>query len=213
MSSSSSACGESVSSVLTVMAHADDAELWAGGTLALHAQAGAPVTIAIPRANEVRDREAACGAKTLGGLLHPLDELTVSTIRDLLTELRPDVVITHNPEDIHPDQQNIARTVLAALPEVVIATGHPHRIYTCDGYHNLDRHGRPLHLPVILDITSTWATKMHALSAHASQPIASHFAPMAETLGRLHSGRIGVQYAEAFSPVPILGRFPLTAHL
>lgn len=201
------------SSVLTVMAHADDAELWAGGTLALHAQAGAPVTIAVPRANEVRAREAAAGAKALGGLLRPLDELTVSTIRDLLTELRPDVVITHNPDDIHPDHQSAARTVLIALPSVVIATGHPRRVYTCDGYHNLDRTGRPLHLPVIMDVTSTWASKMQALAAHASQPIASHFAPMAETLGRLHGGRIGVRYAEAFSPVPILGRLPVTAHL
>lgn len=200
-------------SVLTVMAHPDDAELWAGGTLAVHAQAGTPVTIAVPRANEVRDREAALGAETLGALLRPLDELTASTIRDLLTELRPDVVITHNPDDIHPDHQSAARTVLAALPEVVIATGHPHRVYACDGYHNLDRHGRPLHLPVILDITNTWATKMHALAAHASQPITSHFAPMAETLGRLHGGRIGVRYAEAFSPVPILGHLPSTAHL
>ncbi|MGH3567752.1 MAG: hypothetical protein ACRDRH_17320 [Pseudonocardia sp.] len=34
-------------SVLTVMAHPDDAELWAGGTLAVHARAGAPVTIAL----------------------------------------------------------------------------------------------------------------------------------------------------------------------
>ncbi len=33
------------------------------------------------------------------------------------------------------------------------------------------------------------------------------------TLGRLHGGRIGVGYAEAFSPVPILGHLPITAHL
>lgn len=136
-----------------------------------------------------------------------------STIRDLLTELRPDVVITHNPDDIHPDHQDTARTVLAALPKVVIAIGHPHRVYTSDGYHNLDRTGRPLHLPVIIDITSTWSTKMHALAAHASQPIANHFAPIAETLGRLPGGRIGVRYAEGFSPVPILGRLPATDHL
>lgn len=201
------------SSVLTVMAHPDDAELWVGGTLVLYAQAGAPVTIAIPQAGEIRAREAAAGAQTLGALLRPLDELTVGTIRDLLIELRPDVVITHNPDDIHPDHQSTARTVLAALPEVVVTTGHPRRAYTCDGYHNLDRTGRPLHLPVIIDITSTWTTKMQALGAHTSQPIANHFAPMAKNLGRLHGGRVGVQYAEAFSPVPILGRLPVTTHL
>ncbi|MGH3822027.1 MAG: hypothetical protein ACRDRA_04195 [Pseudonocardiaceae bacterium] len=45
------------------MAHPDDAELWAGGTLAMHAQAGAPVTIAVPRTNEARDREATADAQ------------------------------------------------------------------------------------------------------------------------------------------------------
>lgn len=200
-------------SVLTVMAHPDDAELWAGGTLATHAQAGATVTIAVPRADGIRHQEAATGAHALGGQLRLLDELTISTVRDLLTELRPEVVVTHNPDDIHPDHQKTAQTVLAALPEVVIATGHPRRVYTCDGYHNLHRGGRPLHLPVIVDITSTWETKMRALAAHASQPITSHFAPMAETLGRLHGGRIGVRYAEAFSPTPVLGQLPATHHL
>jgi len=200
-------------SVLTVMGHPDDAELWAGGALSLHAGAGEQVTVAVPRADQVRTREAAAGAEILGGLLRLLDELTVSAVRDLLIELRPEVVITHNPEDIHPDHQRTARSVLAALPEAVIATGHPRRVYTCDGYNNLDRHGRPLHLPVIVDVTSTWETKLQALAAHVSQPIAEHFAPMAQTLGRLHGARIGVRYAEAFAPVPVLGRIPATAHL
>ncbi|MGH3536813.1 MAG: PIG-L deacetylase family protein [Pseudonocardiaceae bacterium] len=203
----------SLRSVLTVMGHPDDAELWAGGALTRYAAGGAQVTVVVRRANEARAREAAVGTKALGGLLRLLDEFTVSTIRDLLTELRPEVVITHNPDDIHPDHQRTAGTVLAALPEVVIATGHPHRVYTCDGYNNLDRNGRPQHLPIIVDVTSTWETKMQALAAHVSQPIASHFAPMAETLGRLHGARFGVPYAEAFSPVPILGRLSATAHL
>ncbi len=199
--------------VLTVMGHPDDAELWAGGALSLYVGAGAQITIVIPRADKVRDRESAVGAEVLGGLLRLLDELTVSAVRDVLIELRPEVVVTHNPDDIHPDHQRAARTVLAALPEVVIATGHPRRVYTCDGYNNLDCNGRSLHLPIIVDVTSTWETKMRALAAHVSQPIAEHFAPMAETMGRLHGGRIGVRYAEAFSPVPVLGLLPATAHL
>lgn len=200
-------------SVLTVMAHPDDAELWAGGTLAIHAQAGAPITIALPRTNELRDREAAAGAQALGAALHLLDELTNEVLRGLLTQLCPEVVITHNPDDIHPDHQRTAQTLLTALPQVVIATGHPRRAYTCDGYHNLHRDGRPLHLPVIVDVTSVWETKMRALAQHGSQPINEHFGPMAQTLGRLYGGRIGVRYAEAFAPLPILGRLPASPHL
>ncbi|MGH3832440.1 MAG: PIG-L deacetylase family protein [Pseudonocardiaceae bacterium] len=195
------------------MAHPDDAELWAGGTLAVHAQAGASVTIAVPRTDEVRDREAAAGAEILGAALRLLDELTTDALRGLLTELRPEVVITHNTDDIHPDHQRTAQTLLTAVPKVVIATGHPRRVYTCDGYHNLRRDGHPLHLPVIVDVTSMWETKRRALAAHGSQPIDEYFAPMAETLGRLHGGRIGVRYAEAFAPLPVLGRLPNSPHL
>ncbi|MGH3770719.1 MAG: PIG-L deacetylase family protein [Pseudonocardiaceae bacterium] len=200
-------------SVLTVMAHPDDAELWAGGTLAIHAQTGAPVTIAVPRTDEVRDREAAAGAEALGAALRLLDELTTDALRGLLTELRPEIVITHNTDDIHPDHQRTAQTLLTAVPKVVIATGHPRRVYTCDGYHNLHRDGRPMHLPVIVDVTSVWETKMRALAGHGSQPIDEYFGPMAETLGQLHGGRIGVRYAEAFAPLPVLGRLPNSPHL
>jgi hypothetical protein len=68
--------------VLTVMAHPDDAELWAGGTLAIHARAGAPVTIAVSRVNETCDREATVGAEALSTALSLLDELTVFVLED-----------------------------------------------------------------------------------------------------------------------------------
>ncbi|MFV2108094.1 MULTISPECIES: PIG-L deacetylase family protein [unclassified Micromonospora] len=196
--------------ILTVMAHPDDAELWAGGTLAVHAAAGVPVAIAVPGLNPTRRREAVAGARLLGATPHLLDAITVDTVRDLLVGIQPDVVITHNLDDIHPDHQQAAQMLLTALPDVVISTGKPHAVYTCDSYHNLDRHGHPLHLPTIIDITPTWRTKITALAVHQSQPITEHFGPMAETLARLHGGRAGVQYAEAFAPVPVLGRLPTT---
>jgi hypothetical protein len=55
-------------SVLAVMAHPDDPELWAGGTLALHAH-HAPVTLAITEHEAARMAEAAAGAAVLGARL------------------------------------------------------------------------------------------------------------------------------------------------
>ncbi|MFG2848676.1 GTP cyclohydrolase I [Kitasatospora sp. NPDC048296] len=52
-------------SVLAAIAHPDDAELWAGATLALHARCAA-VTIAVPHRDEVRDAETRKGAAALG---------------------------------------------------------------------------------------------------------------------------------------------------
>ncbi|WP_301549408.1 PIG-L deacetylase family protein [Catellatospora citrea] len=190
------------------MAHADDAELWAGGTLAAHARAGGRTVVAVPRSNATRDGEAEAGAKLLGAECELLDDLATHTVADLLTRLQPDAVITHSPEDIHPAHRTTATTLLAVLPEVVIANGRPARVYHCDGYNGLDMYGRPLHLPVIVDVSATWDLKQRAACAHASQPITSHFWPMVETLGRLHGMRTGTTYAEAFQPMPVLGRLP-----
>ena len=59
-----------------------------------------------------------------------------------------------------------------------------------------------------MDVGATYDTKMRALAAHASQPIDGHFATMADTLTRLWGARIGAHRAEAFTPLPVLGRLP-----
>ena len=192
--------------VLTVLAHPDDAELWAGGTLAAHAATGC-VIIAVPRHDLIRDEEAAAGATILGAQFRLLDAMTTDDVQQLLDDVRPDVAICHRLDDIHPDHRAAATAMLAALPAIVIATGRPRRVYTCDTYNSLTLHG-PAAASTIIDVTATWDTKVRALQAHASQPIAEHFEPMAVTLGRLWGARIGTTYAEAFQPLPILGRLP-----
>lgn len=200
-------------SVLTVMAHADDAELWAGGTLARCTESGAAVTIAVPhQAEPARDAEAAAGAAVLGAKLYQFDQPTVPAVRELLRTVQPEIVITHPLRDVHPDHRALAETVVAALPDVVIATGSPHRVYFADTYNSLTLDG-PVPAHAIVDITDTYHLKQRALATHISQPIDSHFGPMAESLARLWGGRIGVRYAENFVPMPILGRLPAASRL
>lgn len=199
--------------LLAFMAHADDSELWAGGTLAAHARAGGRTIVAVPRGDPTRDDEAKAGAKLLGADCELIDDLAAHTVAALLDRLRPEAVVTHSPEDIHPAHRAAAAALLTALPEVVIANGRPTRVYHCDGYNGLDMNGRPFELPVVVDVSATWDLKRQATAAHTSQPIASHFWPMVETLGRLHGMRIGAAYAEAFRPLPVLGRLPAAAHL
>jgi len=68
--------------------------------------------------------------------------------------------------------------------------------------------------PVIIDITTTYERKRMAVSAHAgTQPIENHFGLMADILSPLWGTRIGVQRAEAFTPIPVLGRVPAIARL
>jgi N-acetylglucosamine malate deacetylase 1 len=199
--------------VLAVMAHPDDGELWAGGTLALHAR-DAAVTLAVPQHEPARMTEAEAGAAILGVRLQVLPSpVSAPAVYELITGTRPEVVITHPLADVHPDHRQVAATVLAALPEAVISTGHPQRVYTTDTYNSLTLDG-PLHAAVIVDITTTFEVKAQALAAHSgTQPIAGHFGPMAETLGRLWGARTGVPYAEAFTAIPVLGRLPAATRL
>ncbi|GAB3160970.1 PIG-L family deacetylase [Micromonospora sonneratiae] len=199
--------------LLTVMAHPDDAELWAGGTIARHVHNGGTAIIAVPHHDAIRDAEAKSGARLLEADLCLMEQLSVSTVATMLRQVRPDVLITHPTSDIHPDHRRCAEVVLSALPDVVITTGHPKRAYHSDGYNNLDQHGRPLDLPIIIDVTSHWSTKLDALRLHGSQPINDHFEPMAEALGNLHGRRINSARAEAFRAVPILGCLPAAAGL
>ncbi|MFJ1708718.1 PIG-L deacetylase family protein [Kitasatospora sp. NPDC088346] len=198
-------------SVLAVLAHPDDAELWAGGTLALHAR-HAPGHISVPSHDPVRDAEARAGAAVLGATLHQPQHLDASTIRELLVDLRPFVVITHPVQDTHADHRRISEAVLEALPNAKIETGRPRRLYTCDTYNSLTATG--LVTPtVMVDVSDTFDTKLQALRCHKSQPIDDHFGPMAEDMGRMWGRRSGATYAEAFTALPVLGRLPSASHL
>jgi len=126
------------------MAHPDDAELWAGGTIAGHTQAGGTAIIAVTKHDPVRTAEAEASARILGAHLYLLDAITAHAISTVLTEVRPDIVVTHSTDDIHPEHRRCAEHLASALPDVVISTGHPRRVYHCDSYNNLDQHGRPL---------------------------------------------------------------------
>lgn len=198
-------------SVLALFAHPDDAELWVGATLAHHARHTA-VTIGVPHCDEVRDAEARKGAAMLGAQLCQVPRLDHAAVQQLLLDKQPDILITHPLNDVHPDHRAVAATVLGALPEPRIATGRPSRFYTCDSYNSLTLDG-PLRADRIVDATATFDTKMAALRQHASQPIEEHFGPMAETLGRLWGARIGTEYGEAFTAVPILGCLPSATQL
>lgn len=193
--------------LLVVMAHPDDAELWAGGTITNHTTTNQPAVIAVPATGTERDTEAAAGARTLGATLD-LFESTPKGVTELVLEHRPTILITHHLDDIHPDHRHLSNLITTVLPEIVIRTGRPRHLFACDSYNNLDKSGHPLYLPTIIDTTTTWLTKLAALRCHTSQPIAEIFEPMAEILGRLHGARIGRPHAEAFHPLPILGRLP-----
>ncbi|MFJ8436142.1 PIG-L deacetylase family protein [Kitasatospora sp. NPDC094019] len=128
--------------VLAVVAHPDDEALLAGGTLAMHAAAGAQVAVVTAtwapdshRAEELAealDILGAGGPRMLGHADHrvprsapgrarlcdaPLDEVVEGIVRHI-REVRPAVVLTHDPYGQvtgHPDHRLTNRATLLAV--------------------------------------------------------------------------------------------------
>jgi|SRR5215469_1940721 len=199
------------STLLAVMAHADDAELWAGGTLARHARGENRAVVLIGCDEGNRIQEAREGAQELGAVLRVVPSLTREICIDAIRELEAEVVITHRYDDVHPDHRIVSEMAISAAQKAAIGWQRSLRLYTCDTYNSMTISG---HVPgtAIIDIDHTFETKVRALSRHKSQPC-EYFSQMVERQARLWGARIGCCWAEAFDPVPVLGIVPARALL
>jgi len=226
--------------VLGVGAHPDDLEISCGGTLAKYVELGHEVSMAYvtngdmghfiiqPKELAERRREEArkateiIGAKFLWlGLpdewvFH--DRRTREMVIDAIREAKADVIITHDPQDYHPDHVAVsdlvfAASFLASLPHVVTEHGYVARvpeIYSMDTYAGVG------FLPdEYVDISSVMETKMKALSQHESQVkwLRDHdkidILDTVKTIARFRGIQAGVAYAEGFKK---MRRRPGTTH-
>jgi LmbE family N-acetylglucosaminyl deacetylase len=137
--------------LLIIGAHPDDADYHAGGTAALYRAAGHVVkmvsltngdaghqTLRGPELARRRRAEAAASGAVIGatydvfehhdGELLPTLESRAAVIR-LIRSFRPDLVLTHRPNDYHPDHRYTSQLVqdaayMVTVPAVVPDTPH-----------------------------------------------------------------------------------------
>jgi LmbE family N-acetylglucosaminyl deacetylase len=219
----------SVQRILAIGAHPDDMEILCGGTLAKFAERGAKVIMAVATDGsaghmsipadelaQVRQREAYASAEIIGAEFHWLgfpDEMlfedmhTRTVFIDLIRSARPDLILTHAPNDYHPDHRAVSRLIFGAsfvsgLPNIQTEhSAHPGvqpLIY-------LDTLSGANFLPTeYVDITETYEVKKAMLECHSSQvkwlrdhdniDILDYIYIMARSRGL----QCGVQYAEGF---------------
>jgi LmbE family N-acetylglucosaminyl deacetylase len=182
--------------LLIVGAHPDDADYHAGGTAALYRAAGHVVKMASltngdaghqsVRGTELarrRKAEAGAAGAVIGaeyevfdnhdGELLPTLENRHAVIR-LLRSFKPDLVLTHRPNDYHPDHRYTSQlvqdaaymiTVPAVLPDVPHLASNPVIAYVADDF----RKPLPFQPDVIVDVGAVVESIVEMLHCHQSQ--------------------------------------------
>lgn len=182
--------------ILVIGAHPDDCEVTCGGTAALYRQAGHIVKFVSVTNGEsghheifgeelvaIRRAEARAAADTIGiesevldfpdGGLEPTLEARGVLIR-LIREFNPDLVLTHRPNDYHPDHRYTSQLVCDAAymvtvppvePEVPALRDNPAIAYVADNFQK----PAPFEPTVVVDIGPTIEPAIDMLHCHSSQ--------------------------------------------
>src|SRR6516162_8235526 len=182
--------------LLIIGAHPDDADFAAGGTVALYRTAGHVVHMvsltngdaghhqqAGPALAQRRRAEAAASGAVIGAIYETLDnhdgqllptmENRCQVIR-LIRSFRPDLVLTHRPNDYHPDHRYTSQlvqdaaymvTVPAVAPEVPHLQRYPVIAYLPDDFQK----PYPLEPAVAVDVGPVLGKIVEMLHCHASQ--------------------------------------------
>lgn len=222
--------------VLAIGAHPDDIELLCAGTLARFLNAGSSVHLAVatrgdrggsdgpsPALADRRRAEAEAAAAILGA---PIDFLgfgdaevfDTSEARSrfvaLIRKAKPDLILTHDPDDYHVDHVRVS-DLTATASWSAASGGH------ISDEPPLDRPPTLLYMDTIaalkfdpshyVDISDVFELKQRMLACHASQTARNDggihaLAELAEVQSRLRGFQVGVRYAEAFRPAPLWGR-------
>ena len=188
---------------LALLAHPDDIEyLCAGSLIRLRNEHGWEVHFATMTPGDcgstehppqeiarIRRAEAAAAASLLGcryscieerDMRVMLNETSLERVVHLFTEVRPDLVITHSPDDYHPDHEMTSRIVRAAsfaapIPNFLHGQWrqppieHIPHLYYCDPLEGTDIFGKPIPPGFCIEITKQMEMKRQMLCCHASQ--------------------------------------------
>ena len=213
--------------ILVVVAHPDDETLGAGGTMAKFARTGSEVWVTVvcdgvtARHNEI-DRQKECARRACDVLgVHNLvfcdlpdqrlDSLSlldvIGPIERCVSELRPDVVLTHFAQDVNQDHGIVSRATMVATRPTPGSTVRTVMCFeTASSTEWAPPFGANTFAPsVYVDIASTLATKVRAMSVYADthacelQPYPHpRSLDAVEVYAKRHGITVGVEAAEPF---------------
>lgn len=217
--------------VMAVGAHPDDVEMYCSGTLLACRARGDDLFVCCMTNGDkgayemtceelaaIRRREAGNAAAIIGAELMFLnlpdgelfvDEACRAPLIDAVRQARPDIIITHNPEDYHPDHCNTSALVfsasfLAGAPNVKGQRDLPGHDRVPSVFYMDTPTGTGFQPTEYVDITPHWETKVRVIECHASQVqwIREHdgldIVNVARVMAEFRGMQSGVRYAEGF---------------
>lgn len=221
--------------VLAIGTHPDDVEIACSGTLAKCVKRGDEVTVChvssgnlghvvIPpdelrviRAEEARRAGALAGIKVVCAGFDDLEifdgnKQSRDKIVDIIKEVDPDFIITHNPDDYMPDHTAVSRLVFdasftATLPNYSSKRAGAARLVPI--YYMDTLAGVNFQPTEYVDITEEIDLKIRMLECHESQLVwmrehdGIDFADMVRTCSRYRGYQCGADYAEGFRPCQV----------
>lgn len=223
--------------ILAVGAHPDDLEILCAGTLARYARQGHQVVMCVatdgaaghmiikpPELAQIREREARAAAEVIGAEFIWLgfpDELifndrdTRLAFVDAIRRAGPDIIITHAPDDYHPDHRVVSSLVfdtsfIASLPN--IETEQPAHSAVPTLYYMDTLAGKGFHPTEYVDISQTIETKRQMLNCHESQLkwLKDHdnidVMELMEVVARARGFQCNAPYAEGFRQADVWPR-------
>ena len=219
--------------VLAIMCHPDDMELCCSGTLIKYKKQGHEVTachvangnmghvvIMPPELREMRINEAqkAAGLAGFNIVTADIGDLTVNSadmeqvrkIIKIIRDTKPDIIITHAPEDYCSDHREVSKIVFKAsfdasvphfMPDLGPATDVPAVYYadTSDGINFIPTE--------YVDITEEMELKEQMLACHESQIkwLKEHdgidVIALQRTTAAFRGNQCRVKYAEGYRPL------------
>jgi LmbE family N-acetylglucosaminyl deacetylase len=215
--------------ILAIGAHPDDLEILCGGTLAKYSKKGHKIfmahlcdgsmggkNITPEELIEIRDKEAKkaaslINAEVLGPIAGDLDlyntrEMRVEVI-DIIRYTKPDIIITHSPDDYMPDHTITGKLVFEAAFTATLPnykTKYPAYEVITPIYYMDTLVGLKFHPTHYVDITDFFEIKKQykwIKGHHLSDPI-----NLIETMSKFRGLQCGVLYAEAFRIENVWGR-------
>lgn len=194
--------------ILAIGAHPDDIEFGCGGTLIKYAEQGHHVFLLVMtkgemggeselRAAEQMESMKVMGAQEIfwGGLADTQIEVSqdiIKRVEEVITQVRPDFIFCHYPEDTHQDHRHLSQMTISA-------TRYIRNVLFYEG-PTTER----FNPQVYVDIVPTLTLKVKALMAHKSQVKKTNIedvsiVEIAHSCANFRGIQGRVQYAEAFS--------------